>query len=114
MSESLSYPVCNYWENRELRINTNFSVTGWMLCVITHIRKYSSDHSDDDNGKQDNTVIKTFFNGWSEDELNFTLELFWTEYTDFDKNDWTFDGDGFICKREYIIDGNSNLWHQKY
>ena len=38
MLETLSSSVCKLWEKRKLHINTDFSVTGLMLCVITHIR----------------------------------------------------------------------------
>ena len=43
-----------------------------------------------------------------------TPDIFWTEYNDFENKNGSFDGDEFICKRNYIIDGNSLLWHQKY
>ena len=61
MLESLSFSVLGQWGKRGLNINTYFSVTGWMLCVIPHIRKYAKDNSDGDNRKQFNNVIKTFF-----------------------------------------------------
>ena len=44
MLEILSCLVCNFWEKRKLHINTDFSVTGWMLCVINHICKYEKDY----------------------------------------------------------------------
>ena len=43
-----------------------------------------------------------------------TQDLFWTEYTDFDNKIGSFDADEVIWKIKDIIDGNSNLWHQKY
>ena len=30
--------ISNLWNEREKHINTNYAVTGWMLCVIPHIR----------------------------------------------------------------------------
>ena len=101
-------------EKRKLHINTDFEVTGWMLCAINHIHKYTKDHSDSDNRKQVNNGIKTLFHGLSEDEMAFTQDLFWTEYTGFDNNIGSFDGDEFIRKSKDIRDGNSHLWHQKY
>ena len=50
----------------------------------------------------------------SEDEFHFNLEYFWTDYTDFDDKNGSFDGDEFICKRKHIGDGNSHVWHHKY
>ena len=44
MMVSLSYSVWNYWGKGELNINTYFSLTGWMLCVITHIIEDSNDN----------------------------------------------------------------------
>ena len=46
--------------------------------------------------------------------MNVTLDMFWTEYTDFDNKIGSFDADGFIWKSKDISDGNSHLWHQKY
>ena len=81
MSESLSFSVCKLYQKRQLHTNTDFSVTGWMLCVITNIRKDSKDHSDSDDRKQVNNFIKTLFSGASEEEMAVTLDLFWTDYT---------------------------------
>ena len=58
MLESRSDSECNYWEKRELNINTDFAVNGWMLCVIPHIRKYASVSSYGDHMKHINNVIK--------------------------------------------------------
>ena len=41
--------------------------------------------------------------------MAFTQDIFWTEYTDFDNKNGSFDGDGFIYKSKDIIDGNSHL-----
>ena len=52
MLESMSYSIFNYWEKRELHINTYFAVTGCMLCVIPQKFKDESDHSESDHRKQ--------------------------------------------------------------
>ena len=44
--EFLSFSVCKLWQKRKLHINTDFSVTGWIICVIPHICKDAIDHSD--------------------------------------------------------------------
>ena len=58
MLESLSFSVRTLWQKRQLHINTDFAVTGWMLCVIPRIRKDSKEHSDSDHRKQVKNVIK--------------------------------------------------------
>ena len=85
-----------------------------MLCVIPHIRKDAKDHSDRTHRKQVNNVIKTLFSGSSEEEMNVTLDLFWTEYTASDNKIGSYDADEFIWKSTEISDRNSHLWHQKY
>ena len=85
--------MCNLWQKRQLHINTDFEVTGWMLCVIPHIRKYAKDNSDRKHRKQVNNVIKRLFSGSSEEDMNVTLDMFWTEYTDFDNKIGSFDAD---------------------
>ena len=84
MSESLSFSVYKLWQKRKSHINTDFSVTGCMLCVISHISKDAKDHSYSDHRKKVNNVINTLFSGASEEEIAVTLDLFWTEYTEFD------------------------------
>ena len=114
MLESLSSTVCNLWQKRQLHINTDFAVTGWMLCVIPHICKDAKDHSDRNHRKQVNNVIKILFSVSSEEEMNVTLEVFWTEYTAFDNKVGSYDADEFIWKSKDIIDGNIHFWNQKY
>ena len=106
--------MCNLWLKRQLHINTDFAVTGWMLCVIPHIRKDARVHSDRHHRKQVNNIIKRLFSGSSEEEMNVNLDMFWTEYIQFDNKVGSYDADEFIWKSKDIIDGNSHLWHQKY
>ena len=113
MLESPSFSVCKLWQKRQLHIKTDFAVTVWMLYVIPHIRKDAKYHSDSDQRKQINNVIKTLFSGASEDEMSVTQYIFWTEYTDFDNKIGSFDADEFIWKSKGIKDGTSHLWHQK-
>ena len=114
MYESLSFSVCKLFQKRQLHINTYFSVTGWMLCFVTHIHKDAKYNWDSDNRKQVNNFIKTLFSEESEEEMSVTQDIFWTDYTNFDnKIDW-FDADEFKRKSKDIKYGNSNLWHQKY
>ena len=68
--------MCNLWQKRQLHINTDFAVTGWMLCVIPHIHMDAKDHSDINHRKQVNNVIKRLFSGSSGEEMNVTLDMF--------------------------------------
>ena len=111
MLESPSFSVCKIWKKRQLCINTDVAVTGWMLCVITHSSKDAKYHSDSDHRKQVNNVIKKLFSGASEEKIDVTQDIFWTEYTDFDKKIGSFDSDECIWKIKDIKDSNSHLWH---
>ena len=77
--ENLIYSVCKLWQKRKIHTNTDFTVTGWMLCFIPQIRKDAKYHSDSDHRKQAKNVIKTLFHGASEDEIAVTKDIFWTE-----------------------------------
>ena len=112
MLEILSSLVCILWQKRKLHIKTDFEVTGWLLCVIPHIHKDKKYNSDSDHRKHVKNVIKTLFYGLYEDELAFTQDLFWTEYTDFDNNNGSFDSDEFIWKSKDIRDDNNNFKHK--
>ena len=114
MSESLSSLVHSLWKKIQIHINTDFSVTRWMLCEITRIRKDTKYQSDSDHSTQVKKLIKTSFYGISKLKTTVTQEIFCTEYNGFDNKNGSFDGGEFIWKSKYISDGNINLWHQKY
>ena len=78
MLASLISLVCSLWHKRQIHINTYFTVAGWMLCVIPQICKSESYHSDSDNSKQVNNVIKTLFRGLPEEKMDVTQDIFWT------------------------------------
>ena len=58
--------VCIFWDKMKSKINTDFALTGWMLCAINHIQRYAKYHSYSDHSKQVNNLIKTLFHGLSE------------------------------------------------
>ena len=64
-----------------------------MLYIIPNIRKDTKYHSDSDNRKQVNNVIKTIFSGAYEDKMSVTKDISWTEYTEFDNKIGSFDAD---------------------
>ena len=70
--------------------------------------------SDGNHMKQGNNVIKTFLDGISDDDINYTLDKFWNDSIGFHLKNCPFYGDDFIWRRKYIQDRNSHLWHQKY
>ena len=73
-------------------------------CVISHICIDAKDNSDRNHRKQVKNVIKRLFSGSSEDDMNVTLDMFWTEYTDFDNKIGSFDADEFIWKTKDMSD----------
>ena len=66
---------------RKKVINADYSVTGWMLCVIPHIREDIFKNAQYNHHIQVNTVIKNWFAGSTEKELHETLNMFWSKYT---------------------------------
>ena len=77
--EILSVSVYKLWQNIQLHINTDFSVTGCLLCVIPHICIDAKDNLDSDNRKQVNYFIKILSSKASEEEMSATQDIFWTE-----------------------------------
>ena len=55
-------------------------MTGWMLCVITHIREDLFKKLNINHMIKVNNGIKTLFAGSYEKELYETLDMFWSEY----------------------------------
>ena len=74
-----------------------------MLFVIPHIIKDTKYHSDKSHRKQVNNGINTLFSGSSEEEMNITLDVFWTEYTAFNNKVGSYDADEYIWKSKDII-----------
>ena len=68
--------MCSLWKKIKLHTNTDFSVIGCMLYVITNICKDAKYNSDIDHRKQVNNLIKTFFRGLSEDGITLIKTCF--------------------------------------
>ena len=81
-----------------------------MLYVITHIRYYVFNKSNVNHRNKLNTVIKTLFSCSSKKYL----DTFWSEYSNFNHENNSFDSNKFICISKGIHDVNNNLWHQNY
>ena len=52
-------------------------MTGWMLCLIPHIREYVFKNAQNKHHIQVNNVIKSLFAGSTEKELHESLDTFW-------------------------------------
>ena len=63
---------------------------------------------------QVNVVIKTLFCGIPDDEMNDTLDTFWSECNAFNYKNGIFDSDDFIWISKDTIEDNSNKWHKNY
>ena len=107
--ENICFVISSLWNKREEHINTDYAVTGWILCVIPHIREDVLKNAQNKHHIQVNNVIKTLFAGSTEKELHGTLDTFWSKYTLFNHMNYTFDSNEFIWNSKDITDGNSHL-----
>ena len=118
--QSISENLTLYYENicivisslrniRKEHINTDYAVTGWMLCVIPHIRGDVFKNAQNKHHIQVNNVIKTLFAGSTEKDSHGTLDTFWSEYNLFNHKNDHFDNNEFIWNSKDITDGNSRL-----
>ena len=84
-TDNICYVISNLWHKREEHINTDYAVTGWVLCVIPHIRDDVFKNSQNKHHIQVSNVIKNLFAGSTEKELHVlklpcklqTQELWW-------------------------------------
>ena len=65
-SEHICFVISSLWNEREKHINTNYAVTGWMLCVIPHIREDVVKNAQNKHHIPVNNVIKSLFDGRTE------------------------------------------------
>ena len=75
-SENICFFISNLWIEREKRTNTDCTVTGWMLCIIYHIREDVFNNSNENNRNKVNTVIKKPFYCSSKEELLEIIDTF--------------------------------------
>ena len=73
--------ISKLWIERQKHINTDYYVTGLLLCVIPYIRENVFKNSNRNHINQVNTVIKTLFAGLSEKQFHENIDTFWGEYT---------------------------------
>ena len=100
------------WNEREKHINTDYAVTGWVLCVIPHIGEDVFKNAQNNHHIQVNTLIKSFFAGSIEKESHETIDTLRNKYTKFSHKNYYFDSIEFIWKSKYISDGNIHIWHK--
>ena len=63
----MSSLIFHYWKNREEYINTSYTGTEWMVCVISHIHEDVHVNENGDSMNQVDVVIKTMVHGISDD-----------------------------------------------
>ena len=113
-SDSIFFVVSSFFNEREKHSNTDYAVTGWILYVITHIRKYFFKNGQNNHHIHFNNVINTFCTGSTEKELHETLDTFCSKYTNFNIKNDHFDSNEFIQNSKYISGDNIHIWNQKY
>ena len=99
-SENICFIISSLCNKREEHINTDYAVTGWMLCVIPHIREDVFKNAQNKNHIQVNNVIKTLFAVSTEKELHRALDTFWSEYTLLNHDNDPLDSNDFIWNRK--------------
>ena len=105
----LSYWTCGIKERENF--NTDYAMTSWMLCIITHIRENIFNIVQNKYNIQMN-IIKSLFAWSTEKELHETLDMFWREYIKFNNKNDPIDSNDFVWNSRYIFDVNSHLWNQ--
>ena len=65
-SGNICFVISILWNEREKHINTDYAVTGWMLCGIPHIREDAFKNAQNKHNVQVNNFIKTLFAGSTE------------------------------------------------
>ena len=71
-------------------------MTGWMLCLIFHIRGNVFKNSQNKRNINVNTYINTLFGRSTEKELHKTIDTFWSKYTKFNNKNDHFESNEFI------------------
>ena len=90
-SENICFVISSLCNGREKHINNNYAVTGWMLCVIPHIREDVFKNAQNKHHIDVNNFIKTLFYVSTEKESHETLDMLWREYKNFNINNDHFD-----------------------
>ena len=60
-SDNICFVISNLWNKMVKHINTDYSVTSWMLCIISHIREDVFKNAQNIHLIQVNNVIDSFF-----------------------------------------------------
>ena len=113
-SDNTCFSISKLWIEKSKLINTDYSVTDWMVCVIPQIRDNVFKRKKKNSMNQVKKIIKTLYDRSSENHFHENLDAFWTEYKTFNHKNDPFESDEVIWSSKYIRDGNSHLWHQKY
>ena len=95
----MGFFLSGFKNKREIHINTDYAIPGWMLCVISHIFKYVSENSNGNHRKQVKFFINTLFVIYKTINGILLQILYGAIIMLFYRDNNLFDGDEFIWKR---------------
>ena len=110
-----------HWEKRKLRIEHEYAITGWALCVMEDIRKdVSSRMTGEHQSAIDKVVTRLHAPPCANSNPSVSsmtmaeiLDTFWNEFKAFQQRLYPYDATSRWLSVD-VLNGNSYLWHEKY
>ncbi|KAL3769143.1 hypothetical protein ACHAWU_001211 [Discostella pseudostelligera] len=118
---SLGYKVRSHWEKRKVKLEHDYAITGWALCVMDEVRR---DVDANLNGEHRNAIERVVERLHippcaNPNEQVCTMSIgdvvntFWKEYKQFQNRDGIFSKRGRWACRD-VVEGRSHIWHENY
>jgi hypothetical protein len=111
--ENLGGSCLRFWNKRKKRIESDFSIAAWVLCVMPEVIQ---DVASRFTGKHQDAVDRVIEKMYSYNELADIGKIkddFWTEHKTFINKTYPFDKPSRWLTGD-VMKGRSHLWHDKY
>jgi len=110
-----------HWEKCKTRIEHEYSIAGWALCVMEDIRKDVQLRMTGDHQSAIDKVVTRLHappcantnNAVSSMTIAEILDTFWNKFKAFQQRTYPFDAASCWLSQD-VVNGNSYLWHEKY
>ena len=108
--------IVNIWNKRKEKVESDYSIMGWALCVLPDVQKDVDNRLNSSLGvlrkKMENVIVR-YFKSDVDKDTGEMIDIFWNEFKEFKNRTGPFSQES-IWNVKDVREGNSHLWDEKY
>jgi hypothetical protein len=112
--EHLGEQILSFWNHRRQKLLTPLSLAGWFCSPDAEIRKDVVENGSGSNRLDIELAIGKLYFPTEDAELGEIIQLFWSEFDDFQTKTGPSYSRPWIWESSEIKKGNDHVWHKLY